>query len=77
MQVIYNYIPETNAFIVYTVLDAFLHVQFMLHIMVFVKYILFILHFGTLLYNLVESMLCKQVGLGFDFQCCHWNFSLT
>jgi hypothetical protein len=27
--------------------------------------------------HLVEALLYKQEGRGFDSRCCHWNFSLT
>jgi hypothetical protein len=33
---------------------------------------------GTLLVTqLIEALRYKSEGRGFDFQCCHWNFSLT
>jgi hypothetical protein len=43
-----------------------------------------LLHFFALQINkghavaqLVEALSYKPVGRGFDFQWCHWNFSLT
>jgi len=32
---------------------------------------------GKAVANLVEALRYKHEGHGFDFQWCHWNFSLT
>jgi hypothetical protein len=32
---------------------------------------------GYAVAQFVEALRYKQEGRGFDFRCCHWNFSLT
>ena len=32
---------------------------------------------GQALAQLVEALIYRPKGCGFDFRCCHWDFSLT
>ena len=32
---------------------------------------------GKRMAQLVEAQRYKPEGRGFDYRCCHWNFSLT
>ena len=35
------------------------------------------IHWGTAIAQLVEALLYKSEGRGFDSRWCHWNFLLT